>query len=408
MNTRNTLRQELQQKKVVDFIISTAVASGLADVLADSEIIDRIAQCSLHNVLGVLTLTNRRVVFCSMSREETVKIYHSELISVSHESNWLSGELSIHSKQGGYVFTGVTDPDKGKSLAEALKHLINQERVHATNILQETEKMLPAPAIIEEESAKSVLDADAIVSQAIQAFRDARKEEARELLTQAIKVERYHEQAWLWLSGVVALDEERIKCLEMVLMINPRNEAARKGMAILRAANIVIPQASHDSTSDSNSNSATEYCRYCGKKIFMNSQFCLHCGKALSSKAALTSDSIETKVEIHAQTAMKQFIEEKTIREATIHFTRKSPSDWIGGKKLIITSKRVIWRSGIIGKSEESILLSKAQNVSVKYGLAGKAMGYGSVYISGGKMTISANDIVDPEGIKNLILSLIE
>jgi hypothetical protein len=43
----------------------------------------------------------------------------------------------------------------------------------------------------------------------------------------------YHEDGWLWLSGVVDSPEDQRTCLENVLAVNPANEKARKGLEFL-------------------------------------------------------------------------------------------------------------------------------------------------------------------------------
>lgn len=65
----------------------------------------------------------------------------------------------------------------------------------------------------------------------------------------------------------------------------------------------------------------------------------------------------------------------------------------------------MIWRSGLLDKKEEIILLSRVTNVSVRYTLAGRAMGYGTIVIHAGSAEVVAEDIVDPEGVKEAILS---
>ncbi|GAB4534761.1 MAG: hypothetical protein Kow0063_18190 [Anaerolineae bacterium] len=79
------------------------------------------------------------------------------------------------------------------------------------------------------------MDVDTTLQQAIVAARAGRKEEARRLLEIVLDADERNEQAWLWMSGVVDNDEERIICLENVLTINPNNETARNGLAALGA-----------------------------------------------------------------------------------------------------------------------------------------------------------------------------
>ncbi|MBN2304097.1 MAG: tetratricopeptide repeat protein [Anaerolineae bacterium] len=61
--------------------------------------------------------------------------------------------------------------------------------------------------------------------QAAQAGDSAR---AHDLFRQAIEIDPYHEQVWLWLASVVEADEDRRVCFENVLELNPGNPTARR------------------------------------------------------------------------------------------------------------------------------------------------------------------------------------
>jgi hypothetical protein len=66
------------------------------------------------------------------------------------------------------------------------------------------------------------------------ALKAGRKPEAGELLEQATEQDSDNEKAWLWLSGAVDTDQERQRCLERALAINPDNAYAQRGLEILR------------------------------------------------------------------------------------------------------------------------------------------------------------------------------
>jgi tetratricopeptide (TPR) repeat protein len=72
-----------------------------------------------------------------------------------------------------------------------------------------------------------------LLSQAKAALKDGRKAEARRLLVRLIQQDPRDEVAWLWLSGAVDRTEDRRRCLEQILVINPGNELARRGLARL-------------------------------------------------------------------------------------------------------------------------------------------------------------------------------
>src|ERR1700752_1773082 len=79
-------------------------------------------------------------------------------------------------------------------------------------------------------------EAAALRSQGISALRAGDKALARELLAQAIQRNPRDELTWLWMSGAVDTDYDRRRCLERVLLLNPRNEAARQGLESLALA----------------------------------------------------------------------------------------------------------------------------------------------------------------------------
>jgi len=79
-----------------------------------------------------------------------------------------------------------------------------------------------------------------MLAAAIQAARAKNVEEAQEWLFAVLRVDLYNEQAWLWLSGVVESDEDRLECMERVLEINPDSEFARRGLAALHARGVGV------------------------------------------------------------------------------------------------------------------------------------------------------------------------
>lgn len=74
---------------------------------------------------------------------------------------------------------------------------------------------------------------EGMVREGVSAFKAGRVDEARALLTKAVELDPYNEQAWLWLSGVVPSAEDQRTCLENVLAINPGNSRARSGLDFL-------------------------------------------------------------------------------------------------------------------------------------------------------------------------------
>ncbi len=75
--------------------------------------------------------------------------------------------------------------------------------------------------------------AEQLYQRGVAAARGGQKALAEKLLRQAVKLNPGHEQAWLWLSGVVEQPDDVAFCLRAVLDINPENERAQRGLALI-------------------------------------------------------------------------------------------------------------------------------------------------------------------------------
>jgi hypothetical protein len=73
-----------------------------------------------------------------------------------------------------------------------------------------------------------------LLQRGIAAARAGRSQEARQLLQKVVESEPGNEMAWLWLSGLMATNEQKRACLERVLLANPENTYARVGLERLR------------------------------------------------------------------------------------------------------------------------------------------------------------------------------
>jgi tetratricopeptide (TPR) repeat protein len=126
----------------------------------------------------------------------------------------------------------------------------------------------------------------------IAAAKAGRRDEARELLMRVVKVHERSEQAWLWLSGVVDTDEDRLICLENVLALNPDNVQAKAGLKWLRGKGLEIAEEEApggvvsgpaDDEKGDELFMTPEGCAYCGLVVGERDWHCPHCGGQLSS-----------------------------------------------------------------------------------------------------------------------------
>jgi putative membrane protein len=80
---------------------------------------------------------------------------------------------------------------------------------------------------------------------------------------------------------------------------------------------------------------------------------------------------------------------------------------WWASKQLVVTTRRVVWRSGVFGKTERTVPLDRVTDISVSYGLLGRLLGYGDIRIeTAGEAgaEIDARGITDPDGVRDAIL----
>lgn len=86
-------------------------------------------------------------------------------------------------------------------------------------------------------------EADRLARAGIAAARAGQRERARDLLIQALEQDQQNAQAWLWLSGVVDHVDRQRDCLKRVLALDPDNQAARRGLALLKERGGELPTA---------------------------------------------------------------------------------------------------------------------------------------------------------------------
>lgn len=73
-----------------------------------------------------------------------------------------------------------------------------------------------------------------LTEQGIAVLKAGNRDAARRLLSAAVKQNPDDAQAWLWLTGTVDNDRERMACLNHVLRIDPGNQVAIRAIAKLR------------------------------------------------------------------------------------------------------------------------------------------------------------------------------
>jgi tetratricopeptide (TPR) repeat protein len=122
----------------------------------------------------------------------------------------------------------------------------------------------------------------------MEATKAGQKDKARRLLEQVVEADRTNETAWLWLSAVVDTREERIKCLEMALKLNPANQDAQMALEWLGSGVVSEPppQVGIERV----------LCGRCGTVNTVEDNFCRQCGTPLRSREESLSEEERAKV----------------------------------------------------------------------------------------------------------------
>lgn len=73
------------------------------------------------------------------------------------------------------------------------------------------------------------------LSRAILAIREGDHSAAKSLLRSLLREQPENELAWLWLAVIADTDEARLKCYEQVVLVNPLNNTAQRGLKLVQA-----------------------------------------------------------------------------------------------------------------------------------------------------------------------------
>ena len=123
-----------------------------------------------------------------------------------------------------------------------------------------------------------------LLQEGINAARNNRKEEGRELLLELIQLDALNEVAWLWLATLAKDVEEAARYTARVLQINPQNERAQAWMEKLRPS--LAPSITTDATSAAghlNIHSSSGWsCPLCLHEAIRASAHCPHCQAVVS------------------------------------------------------------------------------------------------------------------------------
>jgi hypothetical protein len=221
---------------------------------------------------------------------------------------------------------------------------------------------------------------DQMLNKSIAAYKANDMTTASKFLAQVIKQDPNSERAWLWLSGIVTTDAERLFCIKRLLVINPENEIAKHGLTLL-PSDLKPVQPSLEKVKRGN----VEICTFpgCDQPVSqLGFKFCYKHWKAVNTpigpKATLTATTIGEKLNLNSRRTNLLFSE--------LGWITRDKGGWIltpQGKALGAVDKThpqtgkpfVQWPDSILSnkalQSTIQNLLGETDGITVKNGKAG-------------------------------------
>lgn len=144
------------------------------------------------------------------------------------------------------------------------------------------------------------------LKEGIKAAKAGERHKAQQLLLHVVEANERSEQGWLWLSGVVNTDEDRLVCLENVLALNPLNVQARAGLRWLHEHGVSAEDFGAEGVADASAVASdaeieappepsvaapapvtfmmSDGCVYCGRSVNDTISRCPFCGGRLAGQ----------------------------------------------------------------------------------------------------------------------------
>ena len=120
---------------------------------------------------------------------------------------------------------------------------------------------------------------EALVREGVAFAQGGDRQGAARVLSRVTEEDPQNELAWHWRAFAADSDEERVRCMERVLAINPSNERAKAWFARLR-----LPASQPPGKIESEAEKGKKACPICERTMEPSSERCSSCGSVVSWK----------------------------------------------------------------------------------------------------------------------------
>ena len=233
--------------------------------------------------------------------------------------------------------------------------------------------------------------------EAKRAIRHGDAQQARSLLSQALKENPHNEGVWLLLAEVVEKDEHTIYCLEQALKLNPTNfrvvERLNKLRGISPSSSKVIP---HTATRSKDAKERVIHKARIHLAMLAGPIILVLVG-LIPTIAGMSSLDLRSFLCFGVPFVLLGAF--ATAHRILVYFTHEC----------ILTNKRIIIKTGVLSRSTFEVLLQKVEGIGMSQSLMGRLLGYGAIAVTGtGGAKQSFTGIQKPVEFQRMVQKQIE
>ena len=130
-------------------------------------------------------------------------------------------QLDENNESDWWTFYEIAETNDGRHQALEKITAINPENTKAASLLEDLKNQLNIAASLREDASQAIQTGD--------------KSKAKFVLRKVLEIDEHSEHDWWTLYGIVDSNDERIECLEKIILANPEDIGAREALRIFKS-----------------------------------------------------------------------------------------------------------------------------------------------------------------------------